>query len=73
MERAGEQLRDAIAATLASSDDLGEALGRLLDALATGLQQSGYRDGCPIATVALVSRADRRILFSLTGCTVNDR
>src|SRR5277367_4918468 len=51
MQRASEQLRDAIAAILASSDDLGEALARLLDALAAGLERSGYRDGCPIATV----------------------
>jgi TetR/AcrR family transcriptional regulator, lmrAB and yxaGH operons repressor len=53
MERSGEQLRDAIAAVLASSDDLGEALARLLDALAAGLEASGFRDGCPIATVTL--------------------
>jgi TetR/AcrR family transcriptional repressor of lmrAB and yxaGH operons len=53
MERAGEQLRDAIAAILSASDELGEALGGLVDALAAGLERSGYRDGCPIATVAL--------------------
>jgi TetR/AcrR family transcriptional regulator, lmrAB and yxaGH operons repressor len=58
MDRAGEQLREAITATLASSDDLGEALSRLLDALAAGLEQSGYRDGCPIATVALEAASD---------------
>jgi len=58
MERTGEQLRAAIATVLSSSEDLGEALGRLLDALATGLERSGYRDGCPIATVALEAAAD---------------
>jgi|SRR5271157_1240260 len=49
----GEKLRRAIAAIVASSGDLGEALGRLVDALAAGLESSGYRDGCPIATVTL--------------------
>jgi TetR/AcrR family transcriptional repressor of lmrAB and yxaGH operons len=58
MRRAGEQLRDAIAAILASSDDLGEALARLLDALAGSLEGSGYRDGCPIATVTLEAASD---------------
>jgi TetR/AcrR family transcriptional regulator, lmrAB and yxaGH operons repressor len=53
MERTGEQLRAAVAAILASSDDLGEALARLLDTLADALERSGYRDGCPIATVTL--------------------
>jgi TetR/AcrR family transcriptional regulator, lmrAB and yxaGH operons repressor len=53
VQRAGEQLRDAIATILGSSDDLGEALARLLDALAAGLERSGYRDGCPLATVTL--------------------
>jgi TetR/AcrR family transcriptional regulator, lmrAB and yxaGH operons repressor len=60
MERAGEQLRGAIAATLSSSDELDEALARLLDALAAGLERSGYRDGCPIATVTLEAAADSR-------------
>jgi AcrR family transcriptional regulator len=58
MERAGKQTRAAIATVLSSSEDLGEALGRLLDALAAGLERSGYRDGCPIATVALEAAAD---------------
>ncbi len=58
MERAGEQLRVTITELLASSDELGEALARLLDALAAGLEASGYRDGCPIATVALEAASD---------------
>lgn len=58
MERASEQLRAAIATALSSSEDLAEALGRLLDALAAGLERSGYRDGCPIATVALEAAVD---------------
>jgi TetR/AcrR family transcriptional repressor of lmrAB and yxaGH operons len=55
MEREGGRLRDAIAVVMGSSEDVGEALGRLLDALADGLQASGFRDGCPIATVTLES------------------
>jgi TetR/AcrR family transcriptional repressor of lmrAB and yxaGH operons len=58
MRRTGEQLRAALATVLASSDDLGEALARLLDALAEGLERSGYRDGCPIATVTLELASD---------------
>jgi TetR/AcrR family transcriptional repressor of lmrAB and yxaGH operons len=50
---AGVQLAGAIESILSSSDDLGEALGRLVDALAAGLQASAYAEGCPVATVAL--------------------
>jgi len=53
MERSGAQLRDAMAAILDSSDDAEEAIGRLIDTLAAGLEASGFADGCPIATVAL--------------------
>jgi TetR/AcrR family transcriptional repressor of lmrAB and yxaGH operons len=53
MLREGGKLRAAIASVMGSSDDPGEALGRLVDALAHGLESSGYRDGCPIATVTL--------------------
>ena len=31
----------------------GAALGRLVDALAIGLESSSFEDGCPIATVTL--------------------
>ncbi len=55
MELSGGQLRAAIAATMASGGGPRESLGRLVDALAAGLEASGYRDGCPIATVTLES------------------
>ena len=58
MKDQGERLRSAITATLAADEDLGQALGNLLDALAAGLQSSGYRDGCPIATITLEAAAD---------------
>jgi TetR/AcrR family transcriptional repressor of lmrAB and yxaGH operons len=57
MTQAGGQLRRAIEATLASSDSLADALGRLVDSLAAGLESSGYEDGCPIATVTLEAAA----------------
>jgi len=58
MEHSGGQLQAGIAQLLASSEDLGEALARVLDALAAGLQASGFRDGCPIATVALEAASE---------------
>ena len=58
MERTGEQLRGAIAALMDGPDGPGASLGVLVDALADGLQASGYRDGCPIATVALETAAE---------------
>jgi len=53
MAQAGVQLGRSIDAVLASSEDLAEGIGRLVDALADGLAASGYADGCPIATVTL--------------------
>ncbi len=53
MQRSGKQLGGAITALLGAGADLGEALAGIVDALAAGLQASGYRDGCPIATVTL--------------------
>jgi TetR/AcrR family transcriptional repressor of lmrAB and yxaGH operons len=50
---AGERLRGQIAAILSSSDDLAVCIGRLIDALAAGLERSDYQRGCPIATVTL--------------------
>lgn len=58
MEREGARLGAAIASILSSEEDLSRALARLLDTLAAGLERSDYRDGCPIATVALEAAAD---------------
>ena len=53
MERSGEALRRAIAAVMAAPGGTAAGVATLIDALADGLEASGYRDGCPIATVAL--------------------
>ena len=58
MERSGEQLRRAIGATMHAPGGPRAAIGALADALAAGLEASGYRDGCPIATVALETAAE---------------
>jgi TetR/AcrR family transcriptional repressor of lmrAB and yxaGH operons len=55
--RAGRELEGAIAALLDSHDELGPGLAALVDALAAGLERSGYADGCPVATVALEASA----------------
>jgi TetR/AcrR family transcriptional regulator, lmrAB and yxaGH operons repressor len=53
MEREGDRLRRAIAAVVSSGEGSGEAIAGLIDALAQGLERSGFKDGCPIATVTL--------------------
>ncbi len=53
MEKAGAELRVAIAAMMAARPRASQAVGDLIEALGSGLEASGYRDGCPIATVAL--------------------
>jgi TetR/AcrR family transcriptional regulator, lmrAB and yxaGH operons repressor len=62
MQRSGEQLHGAFTTILASSNDLSRALASLLDALAVGLERSDFRDGCPIATVALEAASDSELL-----------
>jgi TetR/AcrR family transcriptional regulator, lmrAB and yxaGH operons repressor len=53
MEQTGEQLRGAIAALMSGPHGPAQSLGVLIDALASGLEASSYRNGCPIATVTL--------------------
>src|ERR1700759_5271302 len=53
IERSGEALRRGTAATMAAPGGTAEGVAMLIDALAEGLEGSGYADGCPIATVAL--------------------
>jgi len=58
MERAAGALAAAIRQILAGEGDTEEVLGALIDALAAGLRASGFRDGCPIATVALEAASE---------------
>lgn len=53
MGQSSEQLRVAIVAVMGGQDSFAEGLGAIVDALGAGLEASGFRDGCPIATVAL--------------------
>lgn len=53
MERTGEDLRAAIAAVVAAYPRASESLSALIDGLGAGLEASGFRDGCPIATITL--------------------
>lgn len=68
MMRSGEQLTRAIEAALDSSEDLGEGMGRLIDALGEGLRSSGYADGCPIATVALEGSTESEAVRAAAAC-----
>src|SRR5436305_1595311 len=47
IEASGEQLTRAIGHLLSASPDLATALGALVDALAAGLESSGYAKRCP--------------------------
>jgi len=53
MERGGRRLRDAITIVLAAHEDPVDGIGALIDGMAAGLLASRFRDGCPVATVAL--------------------
>jgi TetR/AcrR family transcriptional repressor of lmrAB and yxaGH operons len=53
MRASGEQLRAGIAVALAHGPTLADSVCGIVAALAAGLEASGFRDGCPIATVAL--------------------
>lgn len=67
MTAAGEELGGAIGAVLASSEDLGECLARLIDALALSLEASGYADGCPIATITLEAACESEAVRAAAG------
>ncbi len=53
VEREGETIGGGIEYVLGSSEDVGEAVGRVVDFLAGDLERSEYWRGCPIAAVTL--------------------
>lgn len=55
VDATGARIGMGIEALLESSDDVGEAVGRVVDSMATDLEKSGYVRGCPIAAVTLDS------------------
>ncbi|NMH79101.1 TetR/AcrR family transcriptional regulator [Pseudonocardia xinjiangensis] len=57
VQLAGAEFGAALAATLASTPDPAEALERAVAALGEHLAATGYREGCPVATVALDTAA----------------
>jgi AcrR family transcriptional regulator len=68
MTRAGARLAAAIEAVLGASEDLAEGLARLIDALASQLESSGYADGCPIATAALEASGESELIREAAAC-----
>jgi TetR/AcrR family transcriptional repressor of lmrAB and yxaGH operons len=55
---AGEQQYRSLSAVLDASDDAVAALERAVDLLGEQLAASDFRDGCPVATVALDASAE---------------
>jgi TetR/AcrR family transcriptional regulator, lmrAB and yxaGH operons repressor len=55
VDATGARIGKGIEALLASSEDVGEAVGRVVDSMAADLEESGYVRGCPIAAVTLDS------------------
>jgi TetR/AcrR family transcriptional repressor of lmrAB and yxaGH operons len=54
----GRQIGQGIEYLLESSDDVAEAVGRVVDFLAGDLRDSNYERGCPVGTVALDVASD---------------
>jgi TetR/AcrR family transcriptional repressor of lmrAB and yxaGH operons len=57
LQRSGEELGSGIAAALASTPDPAAALERVLALLGEHLVATDFREGCPVATVALDAAA----------------
>jgi TetR/AcrR family transcriptional regulator, lmrAB and yxaGH operons repressor len=51
--KAGSAVGDGIEFLVHTSDDVGEAIERVIDYLAADLRNSNYEHGCPVGTVAL--------------------
>ena len=59
---AGEAVRQAIAQAAEKSENAEGFLVRIVRAMASDLERSGYMEGCPIATTALETAAQSEVL-----------
>ena len=59
---AGEAVRQGIAQAAEKSDNAESFLVRIVRAMASDLERSDYREGCPIATTALETSAQSDVL-----------
>ena len=63
---AGETVRQAIVQAAEKSDNAESFLVRIVRAMASDLERSDYREGCPIATTALETAAQSEVLGAAT-------
>jgi TetR/AcrR family transcriptional repressor of lmrAB and yxaGH operons len=63
---AGEALRQAIAKAAEASEDAEMFLTRMVRGMASDLEKSDYKEGCPIATTALETAAQSEVLGAVT-------
>jgi TetR/AcrR family transcriptional regulator, lmrAB and yxaGH operons repressor len=63
---AGEAIRQAIAKAAEASENAEMFLARLVRGMASDLEKSDYREGCPIATTALETAAQSEVLGAAT-------
>src|SRR5271169_2775188 len=63
---AGEAVRQAIAHAAETSDNAEVFLARIAQGMASDLERSDYREGCPIATTALETAAQSETLGAAT-------
>src|SRR6266403_3943934 len=63
---AGEVVRQAIAKAAETSDNAEMFLMRVVRGMASDLEKSGYKEGCPIATTALETAAQSEVLGAAT-------
>ncbi len=55
LAQSGEEWRTRVEAAVAGAKDLGDAIDKIVHALADDLEASGWENGCPVAAVALES------------------
>ena len=63
---AGEAVRQGIVQAAERSDNAESFLVRIVRAMASDLERSDYREGCPIATTALETAAQSEVLGAAT-------